>query len=372
MARIRTLKPEIWDDEDLAATSHEAQLLFVKLITQADDEGRFRAKARLLRPKLYPYDDGATSSPETTTRQIEIWLNELATRKLIQLYSDGKEILGQFKPASWLRHQKIDKRTPSRLPAPQEEQSVLFPVGFDEGSTSPREESSSARRALDAGSGREQELGRDLDLGAGKGAQSACPPARGPEPKELDLQPYVEALRRWHPGFCEEYSVSAAVYEARRTLQPIAEFEEVLQAWAQSREWAPDPQTGRRFHGKAANFIRKGGHLAPPPSFRAAVGRFPGAASAPEWIDDPPEAAAIDCPRWLRIAAALPAVAHFTPIFETELEIVVAAPSSRDVHDAEEGLRGALNRAAATVDPLLSIVITAARITRPAAQEAVA
>lgn len=54
--RIRTLKPELWQNEKVGDLSHGARLLFVGLITMADDEGRFRARPSVILGHVFPYD----------------------------------------------------------------------------------------------------------------------------------------------------------------------------------------------------------------------------------------------------------------------------------------------------------------------------
>ena len=57
MARIRTVKPELFLDEDLAELSIAARLLFIGLFTQADRRGRLEDRPRRLKALLFPYDD---------------------------------------------------------------------------------------------------------------------------------------------------------------------------------------------------------------------------------------------------------------------------------------------------------------------------
>ena len=105
---------------------------------------------------LYPYDDDAGEL-------ILGWLIELENGGFIRLYTiEGTSYLDIPK---WLKHQKIDRPSPSRLPAydDAEKQGGVDHRGgsFDEPSTSPREDASDTRepsRALDAGP-------RTVDLG---------------------------------------------------------------------------------------------------------------------------------------------------------------------------------------------------------------
>ncbi|MGE3778366.1 MAG: hypothetical protein AB7F89_14360 [Pirellulaceae bacterium] len=108
MARIRTIKPEFPQSESMGKVSREARYIFVMLWTIADDEGRFRAASRMLASLLCPYDDDAGDLTEG-------WLEELEGVKCIRRYTVDGSIYGEI--VNWLKHQKIDKPSKSRLPA---------------------------------------------------------------------------------------------------------------------------------------------------------------------------------------------------------------------------------------------------------------
>lgn len=56
MARIRTVKPDLFSDEKLARVSLQARLLYIGLFTEADDQGRLYASAKRLAGALFPHD----------------------------------------------------------------------------------------------------------------------------------------------------------------------------------------------------------------------------------------------------------------------------------------------------------------------------
>src|SRR5688572_24978841 len=126
MSRIRSLKPEIWLSHQLMNMSHGARLLFIGLITQADDDGRGSADPRRLKASIFPGDDLKAS-------QISAWLSEIVTQGLARCYpANGHGPL--YCLPTWSLHQKIDRPTASRYPP------------FVESSTS-------VRRVLDEASG---------------------------------------------------------------------------------------------------------------------------------------------------------------------------------------------------------------------------
>lgn len=133
MSRIRTIKPEFPQSESMGRVSRNARLLFIELWTIADDSGRTRGSSRMLASLLFPYDDDAP-------KLITTWLDELDREGCIVRYlCEGQTYL---EICNWSTHQKIDKPTPSKIPA------------FDEGSrilANPRESSSGDWIGLDQG-----------------------------------------------------------------------------------------------------------------------------------------------------------------------------------------------------------------------------
>lgn len=144
MARIRTIKPDFPHSESMGRVSREARLCFILLWTMADDEGRLRGNSRMVASLLYPFDDDVGKlMPE--------WLRELEAEGCIVCYQIERDSYIQI--SNWLKHQKIDKPYPSKLPSP-EEHSRTFANGRDnsptywngmEGNGSGREEGSAPK-----------------------------------------------------------------------------------------------------------------------------------------------------------------------------------------------------------------------------------
>ena len=108
MARIRTIKPELWMSPQIMNLPHPARLLFIGLITQADDEGRGSADARRLKAAIFPGDD-------VTAAEVSGWLVEVVAQKLAVTYDGGEHGPLYFIP-TWCDHQSIDRPRPSRYP----------------------------------------------------------------------------------------------------------------------------------------------------------------------------------------------------------------------------------------------------------------
>jgi hypothetical protein len=110
MARIRTIKPDFWQDEKMAPLAAIHRLVFLGLISQADDEGRLVDNVRLIDGLLFPQTD--ESSRES--------LDTLARLKRIVRYSgpSGQRLIQIVR---WKDHQKVDNPGSRVLPPPPPE-----------------------------------------------------------------------------------------------------------------------------------------------------------------------------------------------------------------------------------------------------------
>jgi hypothetical protein len=105
--RIRTIKPEIWRDPTFNELSTPARLLFIGLISNADDEGRLGGSDALLKGLIFTADD-------MSTRKFSGFLDELDATGMARRYTvDGKPYVDL---PSWHEHQKINRPTPSTYP----------------------------------------------------------------------------------------------------------------------------------------------------------------------------------------------------------------------------------------------------------------
>lgn len=109
MARIRTIKPEMFWSEDLAACDVTAMVTFQGLLTQADDSGRFLAHPAIIAGQVWPL------RIEHTPAHVARDLDQLAAVGIICRYTgcDDKDYLHVVK---WDKHQKIDRPSASRMP----------------------------------------------------------------------------------------------------------------------------------------------------------------------------------------------------------------------------------------------------------------
>lgn len=138
MARIRTVKPEFFTSLDIAGLSIAARLLFIGLFTHADDDGRGLYEPRLIKAAVFPLDD------DLTAQAVDNLLGELVDRGLLLKYAPGDGTL-LFQIATFAKHQRIDKKKPSRYPSPPDhrpvaDQSTTGPVSLPPGKEQGKEQ----------------------------------------------------------------------------------------------------------------------------------------------------------------------------------------------------------------------------------------
>jgi hypothetical protein len=128
VARIRTVKPEFFTSLTVAGLSVEARLTFIGLWTHVDDQGRCVDDPRLIKAAVWPLDDRISSDVEQD-------LKELTESSLILRYKVGER--SYLCVRTWDEHQRINRPTKSKLPAPPE--SPEPPPGRNSASSQPAE-----------------------------------------------------------------------------------------------------------------------------------------------------------------------------------------------------------------------------------------
>ena len=100
------IDPEFWSDEKIGRWSFAARLFYIGLWNYADDEGRFKANDMLLKAQIFPYN------PKISLKKLK---QELDNKVLWYESEDGLQY-GLIR--NFLKYQRIDKPTPSKLPDP--------------------------------------------------------------------------------------------------------------------------------------------------------------------------------------------------------------------------------------------------------------
>jgi hypothetical protein len=107
MARIRTIKPQFFMNEEIASMPHVSRLLFIGLWCLADREGRLDDRPVRIKAQILPYED----------HDIDSTLNNLQEKGFIIRYSVKSEKFIQINNFSKHQHCNI-KESESTIPTP--------------------------------------------------------------------------------------------------------------------------------------------------------------------------------------------------------------------------------------------------------------
>jgi len=101
------IDPGLWDSRQFSQLNFMERVLYVGLISNADDDGRLEDRTALIRSKIFPDDDIPLS-------EIEDALEHLKEVGLIERYTAGEWDIIQH--PKWAKYQKINRPSPSKLP----------------------------------------------------------------------------------------------------------------------------------------------------------------------------------------------------------------------------------------------------------------
>jgi hypothetical protein len=118
VSRIRTLKPQILEDEKVAQLSDSAYRLFTSMIVLADDHGNVRADVTWIRGQIW-------HSHETPPNVLPLLL-ELVRAPLICVYAVRGGTYAHL--LGWYKHQRIDNAGKPRVPAPDDTEAQDWPA----------------------------------------------------------------------------------------------------------------------------------------------------------------------------------------------------------------------------------------------------
>ncbi|WP_284335418.1 hypothetical protein [Comamonas sp. NoAH] len=233
MARIRTVKPELFKHEDLFELEEQTglpiRIAFVGLFTCCDREGRFKWRPRALKLDVLPYDMVDFSRV----------LDALITRGFVVKYAINGEVFGEI--PSFKRHQTINnKEVASEIPAPPENLNKSSTCTGDSrdvhanGTREPRE----GHATQGEGKGKEgKEDSAELD------ASNSTPAS----PIELDLvggsQGQIEALVNIPLNDGTEYPVTQGMVDEWALTYPAID---VLQKLREIRAWCLANKANRK------------------------------------------------------------------------------------------------------------------------------
>lgn len=102
MARIRTIKPEFWEDEKIGRLPIPCRLFFIGCWNFADDFGVIKGNATLLKSQIFPYDENLRAS------EIKKWIDALVDARMLIPIIHAEE--SYYYIRTFRSHQILDKR----------------------------------------------------------------------------------------------------------------------------------------------------------------------------------------------------------------------------------------------------------------------
>lgn len=109
MARIRTVKPQHWNDKQLTQISLPAHLLWIGMWNFSDDEGIIEADPIFIRSQVFP------RRTDIRIEQVSQWLDQLVKARFLVPFEYKNE--SYYVSRTFSTHQKIDKPQPSKIPS---------------------------------------------------------------------------------------------------------------------------------------------------------------------------------------------------------------------------------------------------------------
>jgi len=250
------IDPGIWTDDGFLALGFKERLLFIGLISHADDDGRGSAEPRSIRAKVFPGDE---LSDEEILEMAEV----LCRRMRVTVYEVGG--VRYYQLDRWRSHQYIKDRKPSTMPAP-----TSGGDGADVGPTSARERPgsgpTSARDLRPMNEGMKEGKERRADAG---------PAEDRPSSRSWTVAWYREYTKRTAQALEPSTEAYADAAKAWKRAKPDALLASVV-AYFDGAFWFTKPKRGTRPEWSFRNYLA---HLE---EVLAATGKPP-PKEAPRW-----------------------------------------------------------------------------------------
>lgn len=244
MARKRVLDPSIWTDDGMAELTPRQQLLYIGLISNADDEGRQKASPvaiRLCLPTIYANVlDGDIDADLTAVLR--------KMRQLVPYIADDRRYLVFSNYSKW---QRIDRPSPSNLPPPPQ------PCGnvrrsFDDHSTNVRPELKELREGK-------------------RSAPARTTPEYDPAflafyqayPKHENRKAAYEVWQKLAPDAELIALIMAAVARQKQGRKWLEGFANAPDVWLRGAKWEDEPEPLRPIAFASQATINRGGQRNP-------------------------------------------------------------------------------------------------------------
>jgi len=110
LGQRRMVYTSLWQNPEFGALSDGAKLLYIGMITVADDDGRLRGNSHLLRSQVFPFDE------KVSIENVRKWINDIVRSKLVTFYKVKNEYYIQH--PNWEKYQYIrpDLYKKSKIP----------------------------------------------------------------------------------------------------------------------------------------------------------------------------------------------------------------------------------------------------------------
>lgn len=110
MASRRMIDPNFWSSESLMECDYRQRLLFLGIVSNADDQGRLKGNPKLVKAAVFPFDD-------LSADDVQADIDMLVDAECIALYKVGSKTCIQI--LNWWDYQHPQWAYPSELPAMQ-------------------------------------------------------------------------------------------------------------------------------------------------------------------------------------------------------------------------------------------------------------
>jgi hypothetical protein len=108
MARIRTVKPELWTDERVGECSVSARLLFIASLNFADDYGGLERSSKQLKAQVFPYDSIDVEPLVLELLRVGLFIEyQVTDRKYLHI-------------KGFTKHQRVEKPAKPKIPLYEE------------------------------------------------------------------------------------------------------------------------------------------------------------------------------------------------------------------------------------------------------------
>ena len=209
MARIRTIKPEYFKNEQIAELPAMTRLLFIGLWTQADRAGRLEDRPKRIKAEIFPYDN----------IDIEKALNDLQSKGFIFRYKGNVNISDRVLPpeqpitelnciqiVNFNKHQRIDRLNENESQLPEFQ--IIAPIDY--------KNTIDSLPIVQEGKGRE-----------GKGKETSLPQAAE---KKTDWKPTEKEIESYQKfmAWLEENAPSVAKMEKKITIEQLFKLRGLL------------------------------------------------------------------------------------------------------------------------------------------------